>query len=140
MDLTSRLQLRTWVALIAALARLGFPHSVDGGALFGEGGLKVKAPEIQGFPRSKQFIEEHVWIYKPLVMRNAAVTFPAFQLWDDDYFLKLDISDDASLVTVETRKKENRTQETLHLPFKEFVELYNKTEYYMVNPTPPFLG
>ncbi len=106
---------------------------------FGDGGPKLNVQAVLGFPPSKQFFDNYVLPSVPVKMREAAKLSLAFTLWDDKYFLQLDIPQDQDEVIVETMKKENRTQETLHLSFHEFVHSYNDTSRYMVNPVPSFL-
>ena len=95
--------------------------------------------EIEGFPDPKTFFTKYVTASKPVKMTGAAKISPAFHLWSDDYFLTMNIPAD-SLVLVETKKKENRHQETLQMHFKDFVSSYNTSEQYMVETVPQFLG
>ena len=71
-------------------------------------------------------------------MAGAAKLSPAFKNWEDSYFLAHQEASEA-FVNVETRKKENRTQETLDITFQDFVKSYNDTDNYMVDPVPDFL-
>lgn len=72
-------------------------------------------------------------------MKNVAKISPAFTKWTDDYFISLEEPIDHA-VSVETMKKENRSQAVKQMPFVEFVKQYNSTGIYMVNPVPPFIG
>ena len=96
--------------------------------------------EIEGFPSTADFFDNYVFKSKPLVMRGAAKSSPAFERWQkDDYFLGLDIPEN-DFVTVETMKKENRTQDVLDLNFREFLETYKDNYTYMVHRVPEYLG
>ena len=112
-----------------------------GSGRFGDTGRpKLKADELQGFPQPRNFFENYAFMSKPLVFRGAVKSMPAYQLWQSDsYFLSLEIGQD-DLVTVETMKKENRTQEVIDLDFKEFVRTYKHKEIYMVQRMPQYLG
>lgn len=94
---------------------------------------------INGFPDSMTFFTNYVYKSKPVKMAGAAKISEAFNLWNDDYFLALDVPAD-NLVHVETKKKENRRQKTLEMHFKDFLRSYNLTENYMVQTIPDFLG
>lgn len=105
---------------------------------FGEGGLNHPLEEIDYFPTAEEFFENYVKPLKPVKMKGAAKMSPAFEKWTDDYFLTLDEPSDHH-VSLETRKKESRQQEMDSMQFKEFVKIYNQTEYYMVDAVPKFL-
>lgn len=94
--------------------------------------------EVDNFPPPDVFLNEYVFKRKPLVMRNAAKLSPAFRTWTDDYFLQVEEPSN-HLVSVETEKKEDRSQEVREMPFSEFVSSYNTSGIYMVNPVPPFI-
>lgn len=95
--------------------------------------------EIDNFPDPKTFNENYIISYKPVKMKNVAKISPAFTKWTDDYFISLKEPSD-HVVSVETRKKEDRTQAVKEMPFVEFVKSYNTSGIYMVNPVPPFIG
>ncbi|CAG2214027.1 tRNA wybutosine-synthesizing protein 5-like isoform X1 [Mytilus edulis] len=95
--------------------------------------------EIDNFPDPKTFNENYIIPYKPVKMKNVAKISPAFTKWTDDYFISLKEPSD-HVVSVETRKKEDRTQAVKEMPFVEFVKSYNTSGIYMVNPVPPFIG
>ena len=100
----------------------------------------LRFKEVNGFPNSEEFFNDYVFQSKPLIMRGAAKSSPAFKLWEsDEYFLEHEMMGD-ELVTVETTKKENRTQEILDLNFREFLESYKAHDRYMVHRVPEFLG
>ncbi|RDD43635.1 Lysine-specific demethylase 8 [Trichoplax sp. H2] len=91
-----------------------------------------------GFPSLKIFIEEYLNKNKPLLMKDAAKSSPAFKLWSDDYFLAEPESANVN-ISVEQRKKENRTIMPEDMSFKDFLLRYNNTNEYMVDKVPePF--
>lgn len=95
---------------------------------------------VKGFPSPIDFFDNYVFKSRPLVMKGAAKSSPAYERWQtDEYFLNLDIPEE-ELLTIETRKKENRTQDILDLNFKQFLKSYAKEEIYMVHHVPEFLG
>lgn len=110
----------------------------DIGQRFGESGPSLDVDAVQGFPSSRDFFTYFALQSRPVKMAGAAKLSPAFKNWEDSYFLSRKEAKEA-LVNVETRKKENRTQETLDIPFSEFVEKYNESDNYMVDPVPEFL-
>ncbi|XP_013416768.1 tRNA wybutosine-synthesizing protein 5 [Lingula anatina] len=95
--------------------------------------------EVDGFPESRTFFENYVFKSRPLKMRGAVKTSPAFRLWEDDYFLEMEMPPDLH-VTVETMKKENRSQPVEQMHFKEFVHVYNHTNQYLVNSVPKIIA
>lgn len=94
--------------------------------------------EVDEFPQPDVFFGEYVFKKRPIVMRNAAKLSPAFKTWTDDYFLQVNEPNN-HLVSIETKKKENRQQEVREMPFTEFVSIYNTSGIYMVNPVPTFI-
>ena len=109
------------------------------GKPFGYGRPFQNVEEIDKFPDPKSFNEKFIIPYKPVKMKNAAKLSPAFRKWTDDYFISLKEPNDHE-VSVETVKKENRSQVVKQMPFIEFVKQYNTSGIYMVNPVPPFIG
>lgn len=105
---------------------------------FGDGGASHPVEEIDYFPTAKEFFEDYVRPLKPVKMKGVAKMSAAFGKWTDDYFLAQDEPDD-HVVSVETIKKESRQQRMESMHFKDFVKIYNQTEYYMVNEVPKFL-
>lgn len=108
------------------------------GKRFGDSGASLDVEVVQGFPSGREFFTYFALQSRPLKMAGAAKFSPAFDKWEDSYFLSLQESSEA-FVNVETRKKENRTQPTIEMPFQEFVEVYKDTDQYMVDPVPEFL-
>ena len=107
---------------------------------FGEDGGTLLMKEYGGFLDPKIFITYHAIPSVPIVMRNAAKHFPAYELWKtDDYFLSLDLSDE-EFVSVETKKKENRSMDSIDMHFQDFVEIYNEADQYMVKHFQNFCG
>ena len=105
---------------------------------FGEGRSSAPIDEIEMFPNPTYFFDNYVKALKPLKMKGAAKYSKAFKKWTDDYFLSIDEAAQ-STVSVETKKKEKRQQKVEAMSFRDFVQLYNKTEYYMVDSVPPFI-
>lgn len=91
-----------------------------------------------GFPTPKQFFQDFVSPSKPVLFRGAAKLFPAYKLWNDEYFLSYPESREYT-VTVETKKKENRSQPANDVPFSTYLKHYRNKDIYMVNSVPDFL-
>ncbi|KAL4238990.1 hypothetical protein ACF0H5_003694 [Mactra antiquata] len=106
---------------------------------FGEGRPSQLVEEIDYYPLAKDFFENYVIPLKPVKIKGAAKMSSAFWKWRDDYFLSVEDTDDQQ-INVETRKKENRDEEVKTMKFKEFVKIYNHSEYYMVDSVPKFLS
>lgn len=107
---------------------------------FGSGRPSHPIDEVDGFPDPLSFFQNYVFASKPLKMTNAASISPAFSLWTDDYLMSVEIPPDTdSMVTVETKKKENRTAKVIALDFKEFLKIYNDSNFYMVHEVPKFI-
>jgi len=105
---------------------------------FGESGPSLDVEAVQGFPSSRDFFTYFALPSRPLKMAGAAKWSTAFKNWEDSYFLTRQESSE-TLVNVETRKKENRTQPTLEITFRDFVKNYKDFDQYMVDPVPDFL-
>ncbi|CAM6055229.1 unnamed protein product [Sphagnum tenellum] len=102
--------------------------------------LDQVTPEQQLTPRD--FFERYVKSPKrPLVMRQAALHFPASSRWLDDSYLLAQSKPHESMhrVVVETVKKESRSQNVIQLSLSEFLNQYRQNEIYMVNEVPEFL-
>jgi hypothetical protein len=100
---------------------------------------KRHAVEIfDGFPTPKHFFREFVSPEKPVLFKGAAKLSPAFKLWNDEYFLSYPESREFH-VTVETKKKENRTEPANDVPFSTYLKHYRNKDIYMVNGVPDFL-
>lgn len=69
---------------------------------------------------------------------SAARLFPAFSLWNDEYFLSYTESEEL-LVTVEVDKKENRSAPGEDLSFADFVRDMHSSGKYMISSVPEFL-
>ncbi|XP_039261594.2 uncharacterized protein LOC120337776 [Styela clava] len=94
---------------------------------------------IEGFPSSpRKFFNKYVIPSTPVVMKNAAKVSPAFTKWTDSYFISHPESDRMEIYA-EGRKKEIRTEPGSTMTFKQFVELYNTTDMYMVHGLPKHL-
>ncbi|CAH1798269.1 unnamed protein product [Owenia fusiformis] len=106
---------------------------------FGAGRPSKELPSNDGFLDPKTFFEQYAIESKPVLFKGAIKESPAFKLWTDKYFLDLEIPAEER-VSIETKKKENRTQPTVDMNFQDFVRIYNSTDRYMVNPVPPVLS
>lgn len=105
---------------------------------FGQGGPTKPLTEIDYFPTAREFFENYVKPLQPVKMKGVAKMSPAFERWNDDYFLAQE-EPEGSVISVETVKKESRQQRVDNMSFKEFVRIYNHTEHYMVDAVPQFL-
>ncbi len=107
---------------------------------FGGVGSRIEVEEWDGFLNPHSFMRDYAIPSLPIKMTGAAKQSPGYEQWQTDhYFLSLDVPED-NFVTVETKKKENRSQTTVEMHFQDFVEVYNETNQYMVNTLPSFLG
>ncbi|KAK7494822.1 hypothetical protein BaRGS_00013949 [Batillaria attramentaria] len=107
---------------------------------FGESGTRLEVDVSDKFPPPEEFFRKYVQQSRPLKLQGAVRDTRACRLWTDDYLLSLELPEgEGAHVFLETRKKENRTQETLSMHFHEFLKVYNGTEYYMVDEVPEYL-
>ncbi|KAL8566960.1 hypothetical protein ACOMHN_059760 [Nucella lapillus] len=106
---------------------------------FGESGTRKEIEVRQEFPEPYEFLVHYVQKLKPLKLRGVTKKSRAVREWTDDYLLALDVPED-SVVQLETKKKENRQQETTEMHFHDFLRTYNKTEHYMVDDIPSYLS
>lgn len=107
---------------------------------FGHGRPSQPVHTVSGFPSPSEFFEKYVVPLKPLKMSGAGKVSPAFKLWSSDsYFLELTSDNPHQGMSVETKKKENRTQMVVEMDFKEFLSVYNTSDHYMVQNVPVFL-
>jgi hypothetical protein len=102
---------------------------------FGSSGPFLPVDEMDGFPTTSQFFRQYVLPMRPLKMNGAGRLSRAFDLWSDEYFLTSSVSND-STITVETAKKEKRTNPILNMHFQEFVQTYTSQNQYMVDRIP----
>lgn len=89
----------------------------------------------QGFPPLKTFAEDYLKKNRPLLMKGAAKSYPAFKKWSDDYFLATPESANVN-ISIEQRKKEDRLVKPEVSSLKDFILRYNDTSEYMVDPVP----
>ncbi|XP_076305315.1 bifunctional peptidase and arginyl-hydroxylase JMJD5-like isoform X2 [Tachypleus tridentatus] len=85
--------------------------------------------EMFEFPSPQQFWKEFVQASKPVIFRGVAKKLPAFSLWTDD-FLRLHYGH--IHMSVEVKKKEDRTAATLLMLFSDFLRQYEEKPYYLV--------
>ncbi|ELU08556.1 hypothetical protein CAPTEDRAFT_211217 [Capitella teleta] len=95
-----------------------------------EGSIDV----VDGFIEPEDFYEQYVRASRPIIFKGAASAIPAFESWTDEY---LRDTYGTYKVDVEVGKKENRSQELLHLTLKDFLAVYDSRELYMVQDILP---
>lgn len=105
---------------------------------FGSVGSFVPTDEIDGFPNTLDFFRQYVNPMRPLKMAGAGKLSKSFLRWTDDYFLSLDPAADYR-VSIESGKKENRSNPVVDMSFRKFVKTYNSTDHYMVDSVPDFI-
>lgn len=91
---------------------------------------------VNEVPSPEQFFTEYVQPGKPVIFKQAAVNTPAFALWTDDY---LSSKYGKIEVDVEEGKKENRSKELFHMPLSKFLNMYNKSDVYLVQSLPKIM-
>ncbi|PFX13739.1 hypothetical protein AWC38_SpisGene22144 [Stylophora pistillata] len=101
-------------------------------------GKRVEVEVYDGFPTAEEFYRRFVDVPKPVLLRGAARLFPAFSLWNDEYFLSFTEGEEV-LVTVEVDKKENRLAPGEDIPFADFVRDIHSSGKYMISSVPEFL-
>lgn len=108
----------------------------NGKIAFGYSGQPIDVDYVTGFADVTPFYTDYIFLSKPLLMKNAAIFFPAFTLWTDDYLNSTVMP--GTEVKVEKAKKENRSGETELYDFHEFLNFYNKTnqDLYLVSDIP----
>lgn len=106
-------------------------------ALFSHG-KRLEVEVYDGFPAAEEFFKRFVDNAKPVLFRRGAMLFPAYTLWNDEYFLSFPESEE-SLVTVEVEKKENRSVPGEDIPFADFVRGLHSSGKYMISSVPEFL-
>lgn len=106
---------------------------------FGKGKPSTHVKVVDKVMLGSEFFSTIVGDHEAVLFRGIYKDSPPVKMWTDDYFLKLkDIPADHS-VTVEGRKKENRSTPSVAMRFQEFVQIYNITDQYMVEGVPGFL-
>ena len=101
-------------------------------------GKRFKVEGYHGFPTAEEFYKRFVNIAKPVLFRGGAMLFPAYSLWNDEYFLSFPESE-VRFVTVEVEKKENRSNPGEDVLFADFVRGLHSSEKYMISSVPEFL-
>lgn len=89
--------------------------------------------EITQFPYPGQFFEDYVRNGRPVVFKGLAEFVPAFQKWTDEY---LSSQFGHILMTIETKKKEDRKGTLQDMALEEFLSRYSKEDLYLVGSTP----
>jgi hypothetical protein len=107
---------------------------------FGSQGPFVAVKETFEPLSTKIFFDNFVKTKTPILMRNEAKQFSAFNKWSDKYLHEKIMSNDENYkVNIETVKKESRDQQVERIEFTKFLDIYNKSDYYMVTSVPEFL-
>ena len=101
-------------------------------------GKRLEVEEYDGFPAAEEFFTRFVDNAKPVLFRGGAMLYPAYSLWNDEYFLSFPESEE-SLVTVEAEKKENRSAPGEDVPLADFVRGLHSSGKYMISSVPEFL-
>lgn len=126
-------------AIVVGDVRLGSDHHHDGHLKpFGSVGPYLPTDEVAGFPSTAVFFRRYVNRMRPLKMVGAAKQSNGFRRWTDEYFQSLSSADNYS-VSVESGKKEDRSNPVYSMSFREFVLQYNSTDRYMVDSVPDFI-
>ncbi|KAK7108102.1 hypothetical protein V1264_015897 [Littorina saxatilis] len=105
---------------------------------FGESGQRREIEVRNDFPEPYDFLKNYLKKSKPVKLPGVMRDSRAVRLWTDAYLMSLDVPAD-TVVGLETKKKENRSQETTSMHFHEFLKIYNQTEHYMVDDVPKYL-
>ncbi|CAH3028941.1 unnamed protein product [Porites evermanni] len=84
-------------------------------------------------PGPQEFFEENVRPGKPLLLRRAAKSMPAYSKWTDGYLSERfgEVG-----IDVEEGKKENRSLATFHFKLQDFISRYKNEDIYMVESLP----
>ena len=102
---------------------------------FGGCGPFQSIDSIDKFPEGEKFFKSYVEKNIPLKMKAAAVIYPAYRLWTDEYFKSISELGN-EYVIVEGEKIENRTKPFLNVSFHEFLQMYNHSNNYLVSSLP----
>ncbi|XP_070561489.1 2-oxoglutarate and iron-dependent oxygenase JMJD4-like [Ptychodera flava] len=89
--------------------------------------------EIDTIPSPMEFYDRYIKPSKPVIFKGAAKMSPGFYLWNDDY-LRNHHGD--AVVRVDYGKKENRARSADPMPLREFLEIYNSSDRYLVDTLP----
>ena len=106
---------------------------------FGSHGPFLKFEEVKDEISTKNFFNNYVKTKKPLIMRNLLKNDQTATFWTDKYLLEKSLGYEQYKLSIETVKKESRSQEIIELSFKDFLQNYKQKEVYMVNEVPFFL-
>ena len=92
--------------------------------------------ELLAMPTASVFYDNYVAKSKPVILKGAAKESDAFKLWTDNY-LGENFGDVE--VNVDYGKKENRERPADVMTLREFLQMYNKTNRYLVDSLPDAL-
>ncbi|XP_014661936.1 PREDICTED: jmjC domain-containing protein 7-like isoform X2 [Priapulus caudatus] len=91
---------------------------------------------VDNVPSPPEFYQRYVRPSKPVVLKGAARSLPAFQLWTDEYLRK---ANGALEVEVEEGKKEDRSLNVYVMTLKQFLDNYLDEDLYLVESLKPQL-
>ncbi|KAI8518322.1 hypothetical protein Bbelb_043390 [Branchiostoma belcheri] len=94
---------------------------------------------LQGFPPPDVFLRDYAIPSVPVLFRAAVTDSVAFKNWNTDEYFRQFSEADREKHTIETRKKEVRTQRPTALTLRQFLDRYNQEDIYMVEAVPSFL-
>jgi len=107
--------------------------------VLGKQGEQRQIQSVPGFLlKPSDFYNNHVIPGIPVLFKGAAKSFPAYQLWTDEYLSSFKESE-SYIVDIEEGKKENRSLGSIQPSFKEFLEMYQSKDVYFVSGVPEFL-
>ncbi len=106
---------------------------------FGSKGPFLKLDETESIS-TIDFFENYVRPRKALILKKAAMNFPATSLWTDSYLAEITKSYEDYKFDVETVKKETRNQKYNQMSFGDFLKTYQTRELYLVSDLPEFLA
>ncbi|CAH1271383.1 JMJD7 [Branchiostoma lanceolatum] len=94
---------------------------------------------LQGFPPPEVFLRDYAIPSVPVLFKAAVTDSTAFKTWNSDEYFR-QFSEAGTLThTIETRKKEIRTQPPTDMTLRQFLDRYSQEDIYMVEGVPKFL-
>ncbi|XP_065842243.1 tRNA wybutosine-synthesizing protein 5-like isoform X2 [Oscarella lobularis] len=126
------LLLTLYVFLVASRADREFPRGhlqPLGSHQPSEGSIR----ELDAIPSSETFYNDFIHSSRPVLLRNALRSSFPLEKWTDDY-LKIRHGD--AVVRVDFSKQENRDLHARPYVFSDFLEEYNRSEFYLIDTLP----
>nr|XP_002129610.1 jmjC domain-containing protein 7 [Ciona intestinalis] len=90
---------------------------------------------LDTMPNPIDFFDNYVQKSKPVLFRGAAFKFPSFESWRSDDYLSKKYGN--WKIVAEEGKKEDRDLGTMDMTFKKFLQIYKKTDIYLVQDVLP---